>query len=73
MAVMKDLQMLLSQPENAKARLYMHLRDDDSMELVSFWWTQHLIKISRFRAKATEPDLLAAVCSFKEPLEKRDT
>lgn len=68
---MKDLQMLLSQPENAKARLYMHLRDDDSMALVSFWWTRHLIKISRFRSEATGPELMAAVCSFKEPLEWR--
>lgn len=48
----------------------MHLRDDDSVELVSFWWMQHLIKISRFRAKATGADVMAAVCSFKEPLER---
>lgn len=61
LAVMKDLQMLLSLPGNAKARLYMRLKDDDSMELVSFWWTQHLIKTARFRAKATGPDLMAAV------------
>lgn len=71
LAVMKDLQILLSKPENAKARLYMHLNDDDSMAFVSFWWMRHLIKISRFRAEATGPDLMAAVCSFKEPLEVR--
>lgn len=52
LAVMKELQMLLSWPENAKARLSMRVRDDDSTELVSFWWMQHLIKTSRFRAKA---------------------
>lgn len=73
LAVMKGLQMLLSWPENAKARLSMRVSDDDSTELVSFWWIfdEHLIKTSRFRAKAAGADLMAAACSFKEPLEER--